>query len=91
MVANILPIDTSLTQGMGSKGHTINFSKSSHVAYQIKGYLSQSTMKAYMLSLHTPTTPGLGQTVIFLSFLNVVMCHIKLKWKKCRPTFKVTL
>ena len=37
MVANILPTDTPLTQGVGSKGQTISFSESSHVAYQIKG------------------------------------------------------
>ena len=37
MVANILPTDTPLSQGVGSKGQTIFFSESSHVAYQIKG------------------------------------------------------
>ena len=37
MVANILPTDTPLTQGVGSKGQTIYFCESSHVAYQIKG------------------------------------------------------
>ena len=34
MVANILPTDTPSTQGVGSKGQTIYFSESSHVAYQ---------------------------------------------------------
>ena len=37
MVANILPPDTPLTQGVGSKGQTIYFCESSHVAYQNKG------------------------------------------------------
>ena len=37
MVANVLPTDTPLTQGVGSKGQTISFSERSHVAYQIKG------------------------------------------------------
>ena len=37
MVANILPTDTHSTQGVGSKGQTIYFCESSHVAYQIKG------------------------------------------------------
>ena len=37
MVASILPTDTPLTQGVGSKGQTISFNESSHVAYQIKG------------------------------------------------------
>ena len=69
MVANILPTDTLSTQGMGSKGQTISFSESSHVAYQIKGNSAQRTMKANMLSLHTPTTPGVGSKghFIFLS------------------------
>ena len=58
MVANILPTDTPSTQGVGSKGQTISFSESGHVAYQIKGNRAQSTMKANMLSLHTPMTPG---------------------------------
>ena len=35
MVANVLPTDTPSTQGVGSKGQTISFSESSHVAYQI--------------------------------------------------------
>ena len=35
MVANILPKDTPLTPGVGSKCQL--FSVSSHVAYQIKG------------------------------------------------------
>ena len=37
MVANILPTDTPSTLGVGSKGQTIYFCESSHVAYQIKG------------------------------------------------------
>ena len=51
---------------MGSKGQTRSFSESSHVAYQIKGILAQSTMKENMLSLHTPMTSGWGQKVNFL-------------------------
>ena len=90
MVANILPTDTPLTQGVGSKGQTISFPESSHVAYQIKGNWAQSTMKANMLSLHTPTTPRVGSKGHFF-LLKVFMLHIKLKWKKCRPTCKVTL
>ena len=34
MVANILPTETPLTQGVGSKGQTISFPESSHLAYQ---------------------------------------------------------
>ena len=66
MVANILPTDTPLTQGVGSKGQTIYFSESSHVAYQIEGTLAQSTTKANMLSLHAPTTPGVRSKGHFL-------------------------
>ena len=91
MVANILPTDTPLTQGVGSKGQTISFTESSHVAYQIKGNWAQSTMKASVLSLHTPTTHGVGSKGHFCSFLKVIRLHIKVKWKKCRPTCKVTL
>ena len=68
MVANILPTDTPLTQGVGSKGQTISFTESSHVVYQIKGNLAQSTMKASMLSLHTQTTPGVWSKGHFLFF-----------------------
>ena len=37
MVANILPTYETLDPRMGSKGQTISFSESSHVAYQVKG------------------------------------------------------
>ena len=37
MEPNILPTDTPLTQGAGSKGQTIYFCERSPVAYQIKG------------------------------------------------------
>ena len=46
MVANILPKDTLATQGVGSKGQTIYFSESSHVAYQIKADDTGSNMVA---------------------------------------------
>ena len=54
MVANILPTDTPLTQGMGSKGQTLSFSESSHVAYQIKAYNAGSNMVANILPTDTP-------------------------------------
>ena len=68
MVANSLPADTPSTQGVGSKGQTIYFSESSHVAYQIKAEDASSNMVAYILPTDTPSTQGLGskgQTVIF--------------------------
>ena len=36
MIANFLPTDSPLTQGVGSKDQTIFFGESSHVAYQIE-------------------------------------------------------
>ena len=38
------------------------------VEYQIKGNRAQSTMKANMLSLHTPTTPGVGSKGLYFFF-----------------------
>ena len=67
MVANILPTDTPSTQGVGSKGQTISFSESSHVAYQIKADDAGSNMVENILPTDT------------LLFLKVVMLHIKLK------------
>ena len=80
MVANILPTDTPSTQGVGSKGQTLSFSESSHVAYQIKADNAGSNMVANILPTDTPSTQGVrskGQTIFF--FLKVVMLHIKLK------------
>ena len=37
MVVNIFPADTPWAKGVGSKGQTIYFCESSHVAFQIKG------------------------------------------------------
>ena len=91
MVANIFSDRHTIDPGVGSKGQTIYICESSHVAYQIQGNRAYSTMKANILSLHTPTTPGLGSKGHIFSFLKVAMLHIKLKWKKCRPICKVTL
>ena len=59
MVANILPTDTPLTQGVGSKGQTIYFSESSHVAYQIKADDTGSDMVARISHRHS-LDPGVG-------------------------------
>ena len=79
MVANILPTDTPLTQGDGSKGQSIYFSESSHVANQIKADDAGSNMVANILPTDTPSTPGVGQKVKLYLFLKVVMLHNKLK------------
>ena len=68
MVVNILPSDTPLTQGVGSKGQTIYFSESSHVAYQIKADDAGSNMIANILPTDTPSAQGVGskdQTIFF--------------------------
>ena len=36
MKASMMSLHTSTTPGVGSKGHVLFFSKSGHVAYQIK-------------------------------------------------------
>ena len=79
MVANILPTDTPLTLGVGSKGQTIYFSESSHVGYQIKADDAGSNMVANILPTDTASTQGWGQKVKLYLFLKVVMLHIKLK------------
>ena len=59
MVANILPTDTPLTQGVGSKDQTIYFSERSHVAYRIKADEAGSNMVANILPTDT-LDPGGG-------------------------------
>ena len=65
MVANILPTDTPSTQGVGSKGQTISFFESSHVAYQIK---ADNNMVANILPTDTPSTQGVGSKGQTISF-----------------------
>ena len=79
MVANILPTDTPLTQGVGSKGQTIYFSESSHVAYQIQADDAGSNVVENILPTDTPSTQGVGSKGQTIFFLKVVMLHIKLK------------
>ena len=67
MVANILPTDTPSTQGVGSKGQTISFSESSHVAYQIKADDAGSNMVANILPTDT-LDPGGGVKRSNISF-----------------------
>ena len=60
------------------KGQNIFFSESSHVACQIKGNGTYSTLQAHILSFQNTSTPdGVKNSNIF--FLKVVMLHIKLK------------
>ena len=68
MVADILPTDSPLTQGLGSKGQTISFSESSHVAYQIKAEDLGISMVANCLPTDTPSTQGMGSKGQTISF-----------------------
>ena len=68
MVANILPTDTPSTQGVGSKGQTISFSESSHVAYQIKADDAGSNIVANILLTDTPLTKVVGSKGPSISF-----------------------
>ena len=68
LAANILPTDTPSTQGVGSKGQTISFSESSHVAYQIKADDAGSNMVANILPTDTPSTQGVGSKGQTISF-----------------------
>ena len=68
LAANILPTDTPSTQGVGSKGQTLSFSESSHVAYQIKAYDAGSNMVANILPTDTPLTQGVGSKGPTISF-----------------------
>ena len=68
MVANILPTDTPLTQGVESKGQTISFSERSHVAYHIKADDVGSNMVANVLPTDTPSTRGVGSKGQTISF-----------------------
>ena len=79
MVANILPTDTPSTQGVGSKGQTIYFSESSHVAYQIKADDAGSNMVANILPTDTPLTQGVGSKgqIIYFTESSHVAYQIK--------------
>ena len=68
MVANILPTVTPLTQRLGSKGQTIYFSESSHVAYQIKADDAGSNMVVNIVPTDTPLTQGVGSKGQTISF-----------------------
>ena len=68
MVANTLPTGTPFTQGVGSKGQTIFFFESSHVAYRIKADDAGSNMVANILPTDTPSTPGMGSKGQTISF-----------------------
>ena len=68
MVAIFLPTDTPMTQGVGSKGQTIYFSESSHVAYQIKADEACSDIVASILPTDPPSTQGVGSKGQIISF-----------------------
>ena len=55
-------------RGAGSKGQTISFSESSHVAYQIKADITGSNMAANILPTDTPSTQAVGSKGQNISF-----------------------
>ena len=55
MVADSLPLHTSLTFGIGSIG-LFFFSENSHVAYQINGHEAENSMQANSMPFYTLDT-----------------------------------
>ena len=53
MIANILPLHTPLTPGVGSKGQ-IFISESSHVAHKSNGNEAENSMQGNILPFYTP-------------------------------------
>ena len=45
-------------------------------------------MQAYILSLHTPSTPGMGSNGQNIYFLKVVILHLKLKGMEHRAPYE---
>ena len=79
-VANILPTDTPLIQGVGSKGQTIYFPERSHVRYQIKADDAGSNMVANILPTDTPLTQGVGSKGQTISFTESGRVAYQIKW-----------
>ena len=89
MLANVLPLHTSLTPG-GSIGPFFFFSVSSHVACQIKQELSrEQNANKYSALLYTHS-PQIGSKQFF-SEVGHVAYYIKLKGKTCRTSCKFDL
>ena len=78
MIANVLPTDSPLTQGVGSKGQTISFGESSHVAYQIKGKSTEHHERKYAVITHT-IDPWVGSKGHFFSESGHVAFQIKVE------------
>ena len=85
MVANILPTDTPLTQGVGSKGQIIYFSENSHVAYKIKADDAGSNMVANILPTDTPWTQGVGSKSKTISFSKSSHVAYQIKYEHRAP------
>ena len=88
MVANILPTDTPSTQGVGTKGQTLSFSESSHVAYQIKAYDAGSNMVANILLTDTLLTQGVGSKGQTISFSESSHVSYQIKGNWAQSTMK---
>ena len=91
LVANFLPTDIPLTQGVGSKGQTIYFSESSHVAYQIEAEDFGSNMVANILPTDTPTTQGVGSKGQTRSFSESSHVAYQIKGNRAQSTMKANM
>ena len=75
MVANILPLDTPSTLGVGSKGQNFFFLKEVLLHIRFKGIEHRAPCKHIFLSLPL----GWGQQVKTFFVLKTVVLHTKLK------------
>ena len=80
MTANILPLHSPLTPGVGSKGQFF-LSENSHVAHQVNRNETENTMQANILPFYTPSSPGWGQKVLTIFILKVIVAY-QIKWKE---------
>ena len=75
MIANNLPLHPTTIRGQKLKNPL--FSEYGHVAHQIKGNGECSNIQTNSLSLHAPSTAGVGSRSKPF-FLKVVILHFKL-------------
>ena len=91
MVANVLPTDTPSTQGVGSKVKLYLFLKVVMLHIKLREFSTEHHESKHAVITHNNDPCHGVKRSFYFYFLKVVMLHIKLKWKKCRPTCKVTL
>ena len=77
--------------GLGSKGQTISFFESSHVAYQIKADDAGSNMIANILLTDTPLTQGVGSKGQTISFSESSHVAYQIKGNWAQSTMKANM